>query len=195
MSKFEINRKLIHLIGIVIPIIYYFNTKPTILIILLILNLVGLSLDIARHYENKIQALTNKIFRPIMRKHELSGTKKLSGSSYMLLGFLLTAVFFNKFLVITSWVILIASDSFAALIGRAYGTKKYCGKSIIGSSTFVISSILICLCANYFWCILSFKAVMLGCIAATTIEFYSRILNIDDNLFIPLFFCFFASMT
>ncbi|WP_158706829.1 diacylglycerol/polyprenol kinase family protein [Candidatus Phycorickettsia trachydisci] len=149
-----------------------------------------LSIDISRNYIPEIQGAIDKIFASIMKPHEKSGLKNLSGSSYMFLGFLLTAIFFSKEKAITSWLILIISDSLASIIGKQYGRKLSCGKSLEGSLVFFLSGLAIAISAAklLLWEISYYK--LASAVLITTIaEFFSTKLKIDDNLLIPIVFC------
>jgi dolichol kinase len=162
-------------------------------IILIIANLIILTLDINRHSVKKIQYLADKFFISIMRPHEYSNTRQLSGMSYMFLGFLITAIIFNKNKVIISWLILIIGDSVAALYGKMYGTPNQEGKSLEGSLAFVLSSLVIYLIGNIFFDLhVGFIRACFAILVAAIAEFYSKRLKVDDNLLIPIAFCCFA---
>lgn len=126
-----------------------------------------------------------------MRPAEQSGSFRLSGSSFMALGFLITAIFFSKGLAITSWLILIISDCLAALVGTKIGTKLENGKSLEGSIAFLISSIFISMLVYFFVGYhTSFIVIIMSSLATTISEFYSKELAINDNLSIPITYCF-----
>jgi len=138
----------------------------------------------------QIQGAVDKIFAPIMKPHEKTGQKHLSGVSYMLLGFLLTVILFSKEKVITSWLVLIISDSLASIIGKRYGHKLSFGKSIEGSLIFVLSGVAIAIySAKILLWDISYYRLVLAVIITTTAEFFSAKLKIDDNLLIPIVFC------
>lgn len=185
----EINRKIFHLASLVFPIFYIFTSKVVAIIILFIIAGSTILLDIARHYHPKVQVLVDKFFSSIMRPHEQSGTFKLSGSSYMMAGFLITAIIFPKGVAIASWLVLIVSDSCAALFGKKIGTPTNHGKSIEGSVTFFISAVLVSIISHMatsyhtnFWA-LSFAAI-----GTSAVEYFSYQIGIDDNLTIPITF-------
>jgi dolichol kinase len=190
---FEQKRKLFHFSSIIFPVLYYLSSKEVTVTILIIANLIILTLDINRHFIKKIQEATDKFLKWLMRPHEYSGTKQLSGVSYMFLGFLLTAIFFNKDKVILSWFVLIISDSIASLYGQKYGTKTPTGKSLEGSFAFFISGFFVCLVCQVFMGLQgSFTRIVFAIFITSVAEFYSKKLKIDDNLLIPLTFCCFA---
>ncbi len=190
MSKdlsFEKKRKIFHVSGLLFPLIYLFISKFQLLVLLFLIIAVTIALDTSRHYNPKIKILVDKFFSPIMRKSEMSGSFRLSGLSYMLAGLFLSALFFSKDLAITSWLILIIADPIATLTGMKIGTRKFNGKTLEGSYAFLVSAIFISI-LSYFYIRYntSFLVIILSCLVATALEFYSKKLNVDDNLLIPL---------
>ena len=185
--NFEIQRKIFHLCSLVFPVIYIFFSKITMGIALILVAGITIYLDISRHYNPKIKGLVDKFFGKLQRKEETSGKFVLSGASYMALGFLITGLFFSKGLAITSWLILIVSDCFAAVLGIKYGSPLFNGKSYIGSGAFFFSAMLISI-MSYFLIgySTSFITIIISCLFCTVIEFFSEQIAINDNLSIPL---------
>ncbi len=187
--QIEINRKLFHMASLVLPIFYVFTSKVVAIIVLFIIAGSVIILDIARHYNPKVQVLVDKFFSSIMRPHEQSGTFRLSGSSYMMAGFFITAIVFPKGVAIASWLVLIVSDSCAALFGKKIGKPNSYGKSVEGSVAFFVSAVLVCIISHLvvpyhtnFW------ALIFAAIGASAVEYYSPQIGIDDNLTIPITF-------
>jgi dolichol kinase len=193
--QFEINRKIFHMTSLILPILYIFTSKPVAIIGLLIIAGSTIAIDTARHYNPKVQELVDKFFLQIMRPHEKSGGFKLSGSSYMMAGFLITAIIFPKGVAIASWFVLIVSDSCAALFGRKMGTPNNYGKSFEGAAAFFVSAVLISVISHaivpYHT---SFWALTFASLAASAVEYYSPQIGIDDNLTIPISFAIMISI-
>jgi dolichol kinase len=188
---FEMRRKIFHLSGIIIPIFYLFLSKLVATTLLFLITLCVLYIDIARHYNIKIRNFAEKFLAKIMRPAEQSGLFKLSGSSFMALGFLITAIFFSKGLAIASWFVLVISDCLAALVGMRIGVKLENGKSIEGSIAFLISAIFISMLVYFFVGYhTSFIVIIMSSLVAAISEFYSEELAINDNLSIPISYCF-----
>lgn len=188
---FEKKRKAFHLAAITLPLIYLFISRVSITLILFIITAATLYLDVSRHSNIKISEFVTKFFTKIMRTSESNGTFALSGSSFMMLGFFLTALLFPKNLVICSWLILIISDCLAALVGTKIGDILNNGKSIAGSAAFLLSAIFISISVYFYLGYnTSFVIIIISSIATTAIEFYSKGLKINDNLSIPLTYCF-----
>ena len=122
-----------------------------------------------------------------MREDEESGQFVLSGASYMALGLLTSCLLFSKGLAITSWLVLIVADCFAAIIGMKYGSPLFNGKSYVGSVSFFISSVLISV-MTYFIVgySTSFFIILVSSLATTIVEFFSDQIKVNDNFSIPI---------
>jgi len=185
--SFEIQRKVFHLCSLIFPIAYLFMPKMIMAITLTIIAGITLYLDISRHYNPKIKELIKNIFGKIIREDEDNGQFSLSGASYMALGFLISCLFFSKGLAITSWLVLIISDCFAAVVGIKYGSPLFNGKSYAGSLSFFVSSVLISV-MTYFIVgySTSFFIILISSFVTTIVEFFSDQIKVNDNFSIPL---------
>ncbi|MDN3030706.1 MAG: SEC59/DGK1/VTE5 family protein [Candidatus Tisiphia sp.] len=189
--KFEIQRKTFHLYSLIIPLFYLFSSKLIITILLFLLTACVLYVDIARNYNLYIKKFTDRFLRKFMRPEEQSGLFRLSGSSFMAIGFFLTALLFSKGLAISSWLILIIADCLAALVGTKIGKPLENGKSLEGSIAFLISTIFISMLVYFFIGYhTSFTVIIISSVVTTIGEFYAKDLLINDNLLIPLTYCF-----
>ena len=185
----EMKRKAFHCMSIVFPIFYLITSKLTMVMVLTVVTGIAVSLDISRHYNPSIQAWVARFFTTIMREDETSGNFKLSGVSYMFLGFFITCILFSKGVAISSFLVLIVSDTFAALVGKKIGRPTENGKSIEGSIAFAVSAMLIGMLSYTFHTYgTSFSGIVIASIAATLVEYHSTKLNINDNLSIPVTF-------
>ncbi len=187
---FELKRKLFHFCGIIFPIIYYFLPTKTMTITLIIVTSIVVTIDIAKKFNKKIQTLFIHIFTPIMRHKELTFKTVLTGASYMVIGFMITCILYPKSIVIVSWFVLIISDSCAALAGKKLGRMIHgYGKSLFGSTIFLLSSFFICAIVNsYMFNNLCIYNLSISCVITTILEFFSKKMPIDDNLLIPISF-------
>ena len=184
---FELHRKLFHGCSIIFPLMYLFIPRMYISIFLLMLLILTIYIDFSRHLRLDIRSFVDKFFGRLIRASEAHGTFKLSGASFMMAGFFITAVLFPKTLTITSWLILIISDPLATLVGIKIGKQTQTGKSIEGSVAFLGSAILIgIVCYIFIGYHTSFFIIIISCICTTLVEYYSKLINIDDNLLIPL---------
>lgn len=193
--NFEIQRKTFHLYSLIIPIFYLFSSKLVITTLLFLLTTCVLYIDIARHYNLYVKRFIDKFFTKFMRPEEQSGSFRLSGSSFMVVGFFLTAFLFSKGLAISSWLILIIADCLAALVGTKIGKPLENGKSLEGSIAFLISAIFISMLVYFFIGYhTSFTVIIISSVVTTIGEFYSKELLINDNLLITLTYCFSTSI-
>jgi dolichol kinase len=189
--NFEKKRKLFHLSALILPLFYLFTSKLTVTLLLFIVTICTLYIDISRHYNLTVKEFATKFFMQIMRPTEIRDTSRLSGASFMMLGFLFSALLFPKNLVICSWLILIISDCLAALVGMRMGKALNNGKSIEGSVAFLSSAIFISMIVySYLGFNTSFTIIIFSSIATTAAEFYSEDLGVNDNLLIPISYCF-----
>lgn len=191
LLNFEIKRKLFHLSSVVIPVVYMLTSKFTMCSILVFISVVTIYLDKSRHHNRQIRLVVDKLFGQILRRKEKNDSGALSGSSYMALGMLISCVFFSKGLAIASWIVLIVSDCFAALVGMKFGTPLMNGKSYAGGVAFFTSAIFVSI-VSYFIIgySTSFFVIIISSLLTAFAEFFSDQLGIDDNLSIPLTYCF-----
>lgn len=143
----ELFRKLIHLSSLSIPLLYlYLLDQKTSIIILAAFSLFAITIDLLRYQSHVVGKFIYKFFGFMLRKHELDGKKRnLTGATYVLLSALLCVILFPKVIFITGFVVLIISDTTAALIGRKFGRHKFLFKSFEGTFAFFISAIIVVL--------------------------------------------------
>jgi dolichol kinase len=181
----EIARKGIHLTSLSIPIIYYFIERDLALMLLVPVTLSFLAVDLLRYYHRPTADLFYRIFRFMLRKHELDEkTKRLNGATNVLLAATLCVIIFPKLIVLTAFSILIVSDTFAALIGRKFGRRKFIHKSVEGSTAFFLFAlIVVALTPKVEYAAGEYAIGAVAAIAGTLIEAVSW--KIDDNLSVP----------
>ena len=183
----EVVRKLIHLCSLSIPIVYYFISKTSAIIILSIVTLAALIIDISRYFFPSASKLFYSIFGFLLREHEVDTQKKnLNGATYVMLSAVICVIIFPKIIFITAFSILIISDSLAALIGRKYGRHKFLSKSLEGTLTFFVSAIVVVLFTPKVEGMLSeyligFTASVIGAIVENISFGFA-----DDNLSVPV---------
>ncbi len=174
----EIRRKIVHLATLVIPISYGMTSKETVLLFLVPFFLCYLSVDVLRHFVPGLASLFRRYFLGrVLREDEGSS---FMGSTYFLFSTILTILLFPKSIAITSLLILILSDTAAALVGKGIGKVRLFDKTLEGSLAFFFTSLLIA------WIHPGLNRVSgsLAALGATLIELLPMRLN--DNLTIPL---------
>ncbi len=181
----EIARKGIHLSSLSIPVIYYFIERDLALQLLVPITFAFLTVDLLRYYHTPTSELFYKVFGFMLRKHEQDGnTKRFNGATNVLIAATLCVILFPKLIVLTAFTILIVSDTFAALIGRKFGKRKFLQKSAEGSLTFFITALIVVIVTPKVE--RSATEYLIGAIAAvagTIVEAGSW--KIDDNLSVP----------
>jgi dolichol kinase len=178
ISKVEIRRKIVHLSTLSIPAGYVLTSEKTALLVLSLLFSGFLFVDILRRYHPWIKSFFGKyVIGKVLRERERT---TFMGSTYFLFSSLLTIFLFPQSIAIASILILILSDTAAALVGKGIGRVPIFGKTLEGSVAFFVCSLLIVwLCPN-----LDRVSGALAALGATWVEVLP--LRLDDNLTIPL---------
>lgn len=184
--RHEVVRKAIHMCSLSIPIVYYFISKDTALLILIPLTTAFLVVDIARHYSEPVSRWFYSWFGWLLRKHEQDGSsKRLSGATNVLLSACFCVLVFPKVIAINAFAVLIVSDTTSALIGRRFGKRKFFHKSLEGSLAFFLSAVVVILLAPK---IDRLPAEYLIGVAASAIGAVVEAVSsrVDDNISIPI---------
>lgn len=183
----ELIRKMIHLCSLSFPVIYYFISRYDAILILSGFTIFSLTIELWRYFSPKAGKIFYSLFGFLLREHEMDAKKKnLSGATYVILSGLLCVIIFPKIIFLTAFLILIISDTSAALIGRRYGKHQFLAKSLEGTLAFFVSAVIVVFVtpkilyvpAEYIFGIL---AAALGAIAENISYGWA-----DDNLTIPL---------
>ena len=179
ISSLEIRRKIIHNISLAIPIGYHYVSKETVLAILVPVFAFYLFFDVLRLVHPGFRRFFDRVITSrFLRERE---QRRLIGSTYFLIGVLLTIIVFPKEIAIASLYILIISDTAAALVGVVWGkTTLVPGKTLEGSLAFFVSGLVIvgfAMRGHELW-------GCLGVLGATLAELCP--VTLDDNLVIPL---------
>lgn len=186
--QMELNRKLIHLSSLWMPLIIYYMERPVAALVFIVLLAGMLIYETIRIQDYKLSKLTRNLTHFMLREHETKGRFQLTGASYVLIAALIVTLFFPKIIAITALCIMLISDTAAALIGRRYGQPSALGKSWVGSIAFAISGFLTILVLSK---LLHQSTLFIGCgliatLAAMIIERYTKLIHLDDNLSITL---------
>ena len=207
----ELYRKLIHLSSLGVPLIYWFVDQQTMLMLLVPATIFSIGIEITRRSSARFDAWFRSIFGAILRPHERSGSSdtgrrsapEINGATFVLLSATLAVALFPKSVALTSFTVLIISDTAAALIGRRFGRHpiaggRFGGKSLEGSTAFFITALGVLLFFGFFWVEPRQGAAMLSpfliagaasALLATFVELVSQGgSTIDDNITIPIAF-------
>jgi dolichol kinase len=183
--RHEVARKTIHLSSISIPVIYYFISREIALLLLIPLFAGFFSVDLLKNFSGPFSKWYHDTFGAMLRTHELEKKPYLNGATYITMGALLLVLFFPKIIAVTAFSMVAVSDTFAALIGKAFGKHRFGQKSMEGSLAFFLCSLIIVAIVPG---LNGFIGFVMAIVATATEAFLVRIGNfkIDDNLSIPL---------
>lgn len=188
----EIERKIFHLLGLLVPVIYqicllYRFERLTCIGIVTTLTFLGTSCDYVRIKVPYVQE--NWPLKYILRENE---KKQFCGSTYFSWGCNLAIVLFDPVIAMTSIIFLVLGDLMAALIGRSFGQSICCVRIGPGGRKSVEGSVAMFLCCFIFGCTIFSEvhlreyAVFVASLVATLTELYEP-LGINDNVSIPVF--------
>lgn len=179
----EIRRKAIHLGSAGFPLVYWLTDNRTLMLQILIpLVVFAIIVESARQFSPAVETFVQRWLGKIMRLEE---KRLFTGATYVVISALIMVAFFPRQIAIATLLFMSISDAAASLIGIRFGKVKFLGKSLAGSSAFLVSALLIVA-----W-ILPDRLLIgaLGAVAATIAEALSLRwgpIKIDDNLAIPL---------
>ena len=174
----ELRRKSIHLLGLVVPILYFFTSRDLAIIGVGGLVTLALAAELLKGVVPAVRAIFLRIFSPILRSQEQKGG--LTGATYFLIGSFLCILLFDKTLAIVCLCFLTLGDLCAALIGKQWGRiKLFSRKSLEGS----LACFVVCTAAALLIGLHPVVAIA-GALVATLIELLP--VGVDDNVTIPL---------
>ena len=173
----ELLRKSIHLSGLILPVIYFFLEKPTMLIFVGILVGISIAIEGVKWFSMSFRDFFFQTFAPILRRDEQKGA--ITGATYYIISAFLCILLFSKTLAVVCIFFMVLGDLAAALVGKKWGKTKLLGtKSLEGSAAcFVV-------CAAIALITLNPVTGIIGALVATIVEMLP--FPIDDNLTVPL---------
>lgn len=184
----ELARKSIHMLSLCIPIIYLQVPHAVGVAVLVCMTLVSLGIDIARHYHTPTRELLMRFVGSLLRQHEQNDRRlTLTGATWVLIAATLTLGGFPPVVGVTAFSVLILSDTFAALVGRRYGVRRFLDKTLVGTTTFVVVAWLVTVVVGSiyglpwtFW-----FAGAVGSVCAALVEASAVRTGLDDNIAVP----------
>lgn len=185
----ECKRKSIHLSSLWIPLALVTLGRQDSLTLLLIVTPLVAMIDIGRHYIAPLGRLFGALFSGILRPHERD-KKTLTGANYLLIGALGTVWLCDEAVAVATLLVLVVSDTAAALVGRAYGRHRVMDKSLEGSAAFFLSALAMAALTGFYYSEPAkfYAAALASSALATLTELYARQIKLDDNLLICLSF-------
>jgi dolichol kinase len=178
LTGVEIKRKIVHLATLIVPVGFALTSEKTVILFLIPFFLALLLVDLIRHFHSGMASLFRKYFFGRVLREEEGIT--FMGSTYFIFSTILTILLFPKSIAITSILILILSDTAAALVGKWIGKIRIFGKTLEGSIAFFLVSFFIV----WTYPNLNRFSGSLAALGATLIEVFP--IRLNDNLSIPL---------
>lgn len=173
----ELNRKLVHLTSVTIPIGIYFLPKRTSIQLLFLLTVLFLSIEILRMVHRPTSKIFYTLFGPMLRRKERF---TLTGSTTLLMASLVCVLLFQKPIAVAVLCFLIVGDTMAALVGKSFGRIKVFRKTLEGSLACFFTCLIVVLAVPR----MEFTVGLVGALVATLIELLP--IPLDDNFLIPI---------
>lgn len=178
LPSFESSRKIIHLLGGLIPLLYLILnlSKVEALLVLGVLAFPFVGADLFRQSSPVVNRWFLQLFQAAMRPGE---EHRLTGATYYLLACWLTIFLFEQTIAVAALLILACGDTAASIVGQAVGGFRIGQKkTVAGTIAFLVTASLVML--PFFPPTISFVVAL---IAAVT---ECLPLPVDDNVSIPL---------
>ncbi len=173
MDRLTLLRRAFHLSGIIVPVAYLLTNKQWALGLALLLFAVAVLAEIVRLRGYFRSAFMSRH----LKEKEAHG---LTGTTYFLASCVLTVLLFEKSAAVAALCVLATADPLASIVGSRWGRRPLFGKSVEGTATFFVSSLIILAFFGF-----HLPAVIVAALAATAAELFSSEW-LDDNLTIPL---------
>lgn len=180
----EVYRKCIHLIGLVVPLIYWVTNKQVILLFLGTFLFIFLISELYRIKFGIPIKEADVHVRPLIRPQERRG---MGAHVFFAAGAFVAALAYPKDIAIAAMFVVVIADGAAAVVGRRWGHHRLVGKKTL-EGTLTLFSVAIITATFIFvagFRLPFYTSAMLslaGAIAAACIE----LLPLNDNLTIPI---------
>ncbi len=178
----ELARKSIHLASSLCPIIYLGISRHLMLWLAIPVMLFFLGIDVLRQWHAGFRAVFDRYLGQVMRGDE---SRQFCGASYVMLSVVLCTWLYPKPVAIAAMFTLSISDTLASLVGQSVRGPGLFGKSLAGSTAFLVSALVIMLA-----CLPGrILAAITAAVVATIVEALPLRIGatrLDDNLTVPL---------
>ncbi|MGC1120905.1 MAG: hypothetical protein WBA22_07400 [Candidatus Methanofastidiosia archaeon] len=171
---FELKRKLIHVSGLCVLVIYWMTSREYTLLFLGVAAASAVTIEVLRAIWGDFNGWILKLVGGFARDHEK--THVTGATCFSVAAFIVVALF-SKAVAVSSLLFLTLGDSAAAVVGTRFGVHLIQGKSLEGSAA------CFGVCSVVGWCALGWVGVA-GAAAATLVELLPS--PLDDNVRIPL---------
>jgi len=169
----ELRRKGIHLVGLAVPVLYWFANKLVVLCFIAFWLVLFIAGEIYR-FRRGIPKKAEKIARPMMREYERRGT---AAHVFLAAGFFVAVLFYAKDVAIAVSLIVVFGDCASAAVGGYIGGRQLIrGKTLWGTLALVLTAFVVS-----FW-IVGVPLAFAGAITTGAVE----PLPINDNFSVPV---------
>ncbi len=197
--KIEIKRKLLHLSGLLVPLLYILVGREWSIIIISII-LIGFfmieplrvsSIESRKFLERMKPYITSEMYKFLgdridkinksLREIEREDERLCIGAHiYFAIASLIVIILFPKWIVIGAITVATLGDAMAAIIGKRFGKHRFKnGKSLEGSAAFFITSFLVL----FFVLPLDYRFifVLVGALIGSLIGAFVELYNVPPN--------------
>lgn len=193
----ERDRKLAHLVGFVIPVIYYLIPREHHRLAVGLMaasTAIFITIDYIRLHLNPFKSIFVVLFGSMLRRREFNS---LTGGSYLMLASLVSMAVFGggsfgitpdqgRGVFIAAITFLVVGDTLAALVGISVGRVRVFRKTLEGTTAGLLS------CLAVAWVVsvlpgvdLPLSVGILGAFSASAIEVLP--IEVNDNVVVPIF--------
>ena len=184
----EVLRKGVHFGSVIIPISAVFVPRMQMVLFLAALAFALVLVDLLRSRNKVFRRFFLGIFGKVLRGKEQDGA--MTACTVLVASAAFTILVFRTEIAVASLIFLSVGDSFAALVGRRFGTTPLVsGRTLEGSLAALLSCLLVSIPILQISVSMGFRltpqGLVAGAIAATLAELFE--VPLDDNLRIPVF--------
>lgn len=174
-SKTELRRKYIHLIGLVVPALYWLTNKQVTLCFVAVFLLLFMALEIYRIRRGIPVKKAATIAKPLIRPHEERG---IGAHVFFAAGAFVAVLAYPQRIAIAALLMSTLADGGAAVVGSMWGRHQLIGKKTLeGSLTLFLIAIVLAA-----WLVEPWIVALAGAIVAACVE----LLPMNDNLTVPI---------
>jgi dolichol kinase len=182
----EAQRKAIHIGSLILPLGLLYQWLPwprgraEWRWFLIAATLIAIGIDVLRIHEDRVRRFFRDFFGGMIREHERFS---LLGSTYLLIAALLAVEICSPPLAGAALGFTVLGDSFAALVGKAWGRHRFFNKTLEGAAGGFVACLI---WAGFLvWAgFLTWPIAIAGALAASLVEILP--IPLDDNLGVTL---------
>lgn len=133
----ELTRKLLHVSAAAIPAAYTLLPREVMLTFLGVSLIAMIGVEVLRHTHARFTGLFRATVGFMVRRREWG---RLTGSTYVILGAILTIALCPRWAAIAGLLVLAVADTAGALVGLRFGRTRFLDKTHAGSVAFFLAA-------------------------------------------------------